>query len=420
MSRQSTPKALDFVQFFVARFKEDRCLQVAASLAFTTLLSLVPLLTIALALASPFPVFSEFSVQFKIFLLTHLAPEAAGKIITVYMQQFSDNAGRLTAAGVTFLALTAMALMLTIDRAFNAIWRVSRPRPLLNRLLIYWAVLTLGPLLIGAGLSLTSWLVGASMGFARALPGGARALLGVASVLPVAVAFTLMFMIVPNRPVPWAHAAAGGLCAAIAFELASRGFGLYIARFSTYKLVYGAFAAIPIFLVWIYISWLVVLAGAVLAASLCDWTPRDWRRSRTPAERFHHGLRLLKVLSEGLKTGRVANLGELARELRLGFAELEALLETFASAGWVRRVVGGGWTLVREPAEIRVGDVYRLFVFDLKTIRVQENELAHLMKVLEEGLNAKLDASLKECFAPREDGTQNTRAGQSPPFTGRR
>src|SRR3989338_6939838 len=161
---------LNFMRFIVMRFHQDRCIQIAASLTFTTLLSLVPLLTIALTVFSAFPVFEDFSSQIKTYLINNLMPDMAGKIITQYMRQFTESAMRLTAVGVALLAVTAMLMMLTIDHAFNAIWRVSRPRPLLKRLVIYWAVLTLAPLLIGASLSLTSWLGGVSMGFSKNIP----------------------------------------------------------------------------------------------------------------------------------------------------------------------------------------------------------------------------------------------------------
>ena len=141
-----------FLRFIAARFRQDRFTQMAASLTFTTLLSLVPLITIALTLFSAFPVFDEFSGQIKQFLLANMLPETGGKMISRYVEQFAESAAKLTAVGIAFLALTAMLMMLTIDNAFNTIWRVSRPRPLIQRVLIYWAVLTLTPLLVGGSL----------------------------------------------------------------------------------------------------------------------------------------------------------------------------------------------------------------------------------------------------------------------------
>jgi len=155
------------IRYIAARFVQDRCAQTASSLTFTTLLALVPMITIALTVFSAFPVFVDFSAQIKTYLLNNLMPENAGVIITQYMQQFADSAARLTAVGIVILTATAMMMLLTIDKAFNVIWQVTRPRPLVKRLVAYWAVLTLAPLLIGASLSLTSWLVGISLGHAK-------------------------------------------------------------------------------------------------------------------------------------------------------------------------------------------------------------------------------------------------------------
>jgi len=256
------------IRLIAKRFVQDRCAETAASLTFTTLLSLVPMVTIALTVFSAFPVFEDFSAQIKNFLMQNLMPENAGRIITQYMQQFAESATRLTTMGVVFLAVTAMLMMLTIDKEFNVIWRVTRSRPLVKRLIVYWAVLTLAPLLIGASLSLTSWLVGLSMGYAKHIPLFGIGVLKILPVLFTTMAFALMFRLVPNRHVPRAHALTGAIVAAIVFESMNRLFGYYISHFPTYKLVYGAFASVPIFLMWIYLSWLSILLGAVIAASL--------------------------------------------------------------------------------------------------------------------------------------------------------
>jgi len=207
-----------FIRFVAARFAQDSCAQIAASLTFTTLLSLVPLVTIALTMFSAFPVFDTFSMQIKGYLLGNLMPDTAGKVITHYMEQFAESATRLTAVGIVFLAVTAMWMMLTIEEAFNIIWQVSRQRPLLKRLIIYWAVLTLAPLLVGASLSLTSWLVGLSMGYAKDIPLFGVGALKILPVLFTTLAFAMLFRLVPNRYVPHTHALIGAVVAAVVFE----------------------------------------------------------------------------------------------------------------------------------------------------------------------------------------------------------
>jgi len=250
------------------RFREDRLGLVASSLAFTTLLALVPLITIMLKVFSAFPMFEEWSIAFKRFLLSTLVPESAGKIISVYMLQFSSNANRLTAIGLVILALTAISLMMTIEGAFNSLWRVRRQRSLGVRLTTYWAVMTAGPVIIGAGVSITTALTGMAVGAAKGLPVLAAF---IAELVPLALgvlSFSALYLTVPNRPVARVHALAGGLVAGVGFELTRLGFAAYVKMFPTFKLVYGAFASLPLFLVSLYLTWWVVMLGAVVAAEL--------------------------------------------------------------------------------------------------------------------------------------------------------
>jgi len=349
--------------FIASRFVQDRCTQTAASLTFTTLLSLVPMMTIALTMFSAFPVFEDLSAQFKAYLLDNLMPETAGVIITEYMQQFTESAARLTTVGIGFLVLTALSMMLTIDRAFNVIWRVARPRPLVKRLVVYWAVLTLAPLLVGASLSLTSWLVGLSMGYAQHMPLFGISALKILPVLFATMAFALLFRLVPNRYVPRSHALAGALVAAILFESSNRIFGYYVSHFNTYKLVYGAFASVPIFLMWIYLSWLTILLGAVIAASLSHWrTPATQAGSATT--QLLDALRVLKYMLDGFHQGKLSTFPEMSKSLRIGYDKLENILEKLASADIVRKAEGQGWLLMRDAKNIRASELLHLFVLE--------------------------------------------------------
>lgn len=396
-------RALDFAYYVLARFFQHNCTQVAGSLTFTTLLSLVPLIAIALSVVAAFPAFAEFSAQIKIFVLTTMVPDAANKVIAVYMQQFADNAVKLTAIGTAFLGATALALMLTIDKALNAIWRVSRLRPLLHRLLIYWAVLTIGPLLIGASLSLTSRLIGMSMGLTQDIPGIDIALLRLGPLILTSIAFSIPYLIVPNRQVSWRHAMVGGVAAAVGFEVMKQGFAFYISRFPTYQAVYGTFATIPIFLLWIYLSWLMVLLGAVIAASLSSWRFGGWKRDPSAkGGQFFEALRLLQVLGEALRTGKVETYASLQRQLTLGPEELEPILELLTQAGLVQQVKAGGWVLILDPAKITVADIYRLFTFRPEAARsaaAGDEKLEHLLEEIATGMNEKMNLSLSQLFA---------------------
>ncbi len=355
---------VEFLRAVAERLDHDRCLQIAGSLTYTTLLSLVPLITVALSLITAFPVFAEWTGQLDELMVENVLPEAIGNAVTSYLAQFSEKAARLTAVGIVVLAATALMLMLTIDRAFNQIFRVSRARPIVQRVLMYWAVLTLGPVLIGASISMTSYLVTASLGLAK----GAATLLGeellrLAPFLLTAAATTLLYLVVPNRRVRLRHALVGGVIAGLLFELMKRGFALYVAKIPTYTLVYGTFAVIPIFLLWLYLSWLVVIAGAMITAILPGYRHMQARR-RAPGRRFLEALDLLGRLVAGQRSGKVKPLLAVANEVRLAPDSCERLLERMAELGWTARTVGDGWVLTRDAAEITVADVHRAFVFD--------------------------------------------------------
>ena len=387
------------IRFIVARFIQDRCADTAASLTFTTLLALVPMITIALTVFSAFPVFEDFSLQTKAFLLKNLLPENA-ETITQYMQQFSDSAARLTAVGIVFLTVTAMLMMLTIDQAFNVIWRVTQPRPLIKRLVMYWAVLTIAPLLIGASLSLTSWMVGLSMGHAQLVASLGVAVLKTLPVVFTTLAFTLLFRVVPNRHVPWAHALIGALLAGVVFETMIRVFGYFITHFTTYTLVYGAFASVPIFFMWIYSSWFTILFGAVIAASLSHWrTPAA--QHLAPAAQLLDALRVLQSMANGLQQGKLITLPELAHSLRLGYDVLENLLEKLASVNIVRKAEGNGWLLMRDMNHVRATELLHLFVLDHGSLQAIQSDdpLRQWLEACIELLDQRTDITLQELFA---------------------
>ncbi len=357
-----TPPLIELVKIVARRFYEDRCLQIASSLTFTTLLSIVPLVTVALTLISAFPVFRHMSEALQQFVLGHMMPESAGAVVT-YSEQFVANAAKLTAVGIVFLAVTSIMLLMTIGRAFNDIWRVSRPRSVFQRVLIYWTLLTVGPLLVGASLSLTSWLVSLSLGLVSDIPGAGVALLKTVPVILTAVALSLLYFTLPNRRLRFVDALFGGLLAGLAFEAMKRGFAFFITQVPTYKLVYGAFAVVPIFLLWIYLSWLVVLSGALVVAALPEWREQSGKAQPQPGSDFFDALQILNILWRAHHTGDVVRLAQLHGAARLGVERIEALLDTMMRAAWVSRVIPVGWVLKRDPTSIKVEEVYRMFVF---------------------------------------------------------
>jgi membrane protein len=248
---------------------EDRLTQAAGSLTFTTLLSIVPLLTVALALSTAFPAFDRVVDGLQDWVIDNFLPEAGLDEMVEQIRLFSEGAGKLTTIGLAMLGVVSIMLMLTIDDVINRIFRVEKKRPVAQRILMYWAVLTLGPVLIGIGISMTSALVVASLG-ALQLDGLAQGVLRVLPFVLTWAALASLYLLVPNRHVAVPHALAGSFIAGLAFEFAKRGFASYVSNFPMYTLVYGAFATLVLFLVWLYVSWLVVLAGATLTAMLTE------------------------------------------------------------------------------------------------------------------------------------------------------
>jgi len=380
-----------FLAHVFRRFNQDRCLQIASTLTFTTLLALVPLVAITLALMAAFPVFSGLGEQIHAFLLANMLPEKAGKVITGYIDEFSGRAGRLTALGTAVLAVAAFMMMFTIEGAFNSIWRVSRPRPLAQRILIYWATLTLGPVLIGASLSMTSYIVGASLGLSRQIPFAGSAIL-VPFVLTCA-AFTLLYYVVPNRSVRPRHALIGGLVAALAFEIMKRSFALYIANFPTYTLVYGAFAVIPIFLLWIYLSWVVIVIGALIAALAPDFAALREVARRPSGSGFAEALGLLLVLARAQQGPELLELGQIAERASLTGDRTESQLERMVARGWVSRSAGNRYGLVCDTERLLVAEIYREFVLDGKASSGAVSSKA--LRALLEQFAARADEALK-------------------------
>lgn len=364
--------ALRFLRFVSVRLRQDRCSDMAASLTFTTLLSLVPLITIVLTLLSAFPVFTEFSARFKGFILSNMLPETGGKMITHYMEMFAESASRLTTVGLTFLAVTAMWMLLSIDNAFQRIFRVTHQRSIFQRVLVYWAVITLAPILVGGSLSLTSWLVGVSVGYARIPEFGMHILVVVPVVLTTA-AFTFLFRVVPNRHVPMHHAVIGGVIASVTFESMNRAFAFYISHFPTYKLVYGAFASVPIFLLWIYLSWLTLLFGAIITAALSHWRSTHALKLDQAAQ-LYFALSVLKIMNKGLQNGEVQDIHSLSRKLRIGYEDVEGILNILLGAKIVGKLADRGWSMVRAPEHIQMTELSKLFLLDTGLLPKQSGD----------------------------------------------
>jgi membrane protein len=325
------------------RFREDRLGVTASSLTFTTLIALVPLLTVMLAVFSAFPMFSSFQVALNKYFLQSLVPDTIARPVLGALTQFAAKATRLGSVGLVFLVFTALTLMLTIDRTLNAIWRVRRPRPIAQRVLVYWAAVTLGPLVLGISLSLTSYAVSASQGFVGGMTGGVSVVLGMLQFLLLAATMAGLFHYVPNTLVQWRHALAGGLFVACGFEAAKRALAWYVQWVPTFSTIYGAFATVPIFLVWMYFGWVIVLLGAVISAYAPSLRMRIVRRPQGAGQLFALAVAVLRELRQARSENRHGcSAAQIAERLRTDALQIEPVLETLVALDWVARLDESG------------------------------------------------------------------------------
>ena len=330
-------RAHDVAIFAQRRAHDVKMAQVAGSLTFTTTLTIVPLFAVALALFTAFPLFVEFRGAVENAVLKALPGQISDTVLG-YINEFALKATRLTAVGLIFLAVTAVAMMVTFDRVMNDIWRVKNRRPLTQRVLIYWAILTLGPLLIGASLTASSYVWSKSGDAVTELPRVIRGALDYAPVIISGFAYAALFVFVPNRMVAWRDALIGGFIAAILAEIFKHAFGEFVSRGTTGS-IYGAFAALPLFLIWIYLSWYVVLFGAAITATLPRLRATRFTDEMLAGNQFITSVALLKALLRAKldKTPAVRPV-ELARQIRMSIDETDSLLESLEKLGYVRRL----------------------------------------------------------------------------------
>lgn len=318
------------------RFREDRLGLTASSLTFTTVIALVPLVTLILAVFTAFPVFSAMQTTLQTWLVQSLVPDNIARSVLGYLTQFASKASRLGAVGLIAFVVTALALIFTMDRTLNNIWRVRQLRPFAQRLLIYWAALTLGPVLLAASLTLTSYALSASRGVVGVLPGGLRFLFDLLEFALLATGIAALYHYVPNTRVKWAHAWAGGMFVAIAFEVAKALLTWYLRSVPTYSAVYGAFATLPILLLWFYIAWVIVLFGAVIAAYLPSLLSGVARRGGTPGWNFQLAFEALQALDAARNThAKGLTSLQLAARLRVDDLQLVRPLKALHELDWI-------------------------------------------------------------------------------------
>ena len=404
-----------FVRFFLRHFQQLRGMQTASSLAYTTLLSLVPLITVMFGLFGRIPVLQDVSASIQQFVFSNFVPQF-GETVQTYIGNFSDKASQLTITGSMVLVIIAVMLMATIDNAFNRIWFVTNKRGPVSRLLVYWAVLTMGPLLIGIGLASTSYLL--------SLPVLAdvdktfqikATLLSWLPFLTTSIAFSLLYILIPNCFVPKRHAIFGGVICAVLFEFAKYGFGIYVRAMPTYENIYGAISVIPLFLIWIYVSWIIVLFGAHISFCLSSFRLPDEIENRSKGGwDFINVLKVLQALYEAQQSGKTLTITHLRKKtIQLPHYQLNDMLEHLQRANWVNQSSSGQWLLSKDMTETRLLDIHHILPVRLPVLQTEFNRGALAMKLKNllgdrfEPIAQQLQISIAEFFKSESDDSRN-------------
>jgi membrane protein len=265
--------------YFIRRIQRQQIQIVAGYLSYVCLMSLVPLVVVMLSVMTAFPLFAELQQSIEQFVYSNFVP-AAGDVVQLYLSGFVANASKMSAVAISFLFVAALLLISSIDSTFNKIWRVNDKRRTITSFAMYWMVLTLGPILVGASIALSSYLMSIVSVDEYDVLGLSDILLRLLPLFSSLVAFVILYMAVPNKAVPFKYAISGAIVAGVLFELAKKVFALYITAFPSYQVIYGALATIPIIFLWVYVSWLIVLVGALLTVSLQEYS--DLKANKLP------------------------------------------------------------------------------------------------------------------------------------------
>lgn len=345
----------EVLEFAARRARDLRLPQVAGSLTFTTVLALVPLLAVALAIFATFPMFSDFRAALEKNVLRELLPTEHAGVLLSYLSGFAKKAGQLTALGLVFLVMAAMMMIATVDRTLNELWHVRGKRPLVQRVLVYWALITLGPVLIGASVAAMSYVLTQSTEVLRDLPRVLRAALSYTPLILSVLAYAALYVLVPNRKVAWSHALTGGAVAALAGESIKAGFAWYI-RSGGVANIYGAFAVVPFFLIWVYLSWLAVLVGAAIASTIPLLRTTRFVDTARAGNDFVTAVALFRALFAAAQAdeGNAERTAQaLSRMTRTSLQDTERLLRVLSSLGYVRPLGGmyaGQWRMTCDCA----------------------------------------------------------------------
>lgn len=401
-----------FVSYVGNRFNSDRCLRMAAGLSYTSLLAIVPLTAIAFSMLAAFPVFEGVRENLQGAMFSNLLPQTA-EATRDYFNQFVRNTTTLSAVGIVALAMTAILLLGTIEADMNTIFRVVRARAMVPRLLVFWALLTLGPLLLGASFSLSGYFFAATQWVGIDTGGGVGGFF-IALLPPIMIIFmlTMFYVIIPNRNISLSAGLIGGVTAGILFTLLRKVFGWYIITFPTYQNIYGALSVVPIFLIWMYLSWLIVLMGAVLTASTNEWQSADGKpmsATVSAGARLVAAMQILCVLYNAGKEGTGAvRRNAILRSTGGGGEAIDSILHQLRNARFVERTSANRWILARNPDTTTVAEVYNILRLGFGEVRIPtdgsdwQSRFTKLIEGLKSNNQEALSVSLKEVFEDPE------------------
>lgn len=382
-----------FLLFVSKNFRRCHLSLIATSLTFTTLLALVPFFTVTVIMVNAFPMFAGMATQFNQFLTNIILPAAGADSVGNYLDAFRAKASGLTAVGIVSMFITSLMLIQTIEQAFNQIWKARDKRPLWIRMLIYWAFLTLGPVVMGMSLSFLSILT--HLGTAAThIPFTSNLFSYFINLALITTLLFLLYKLVPFCFVPWRHALLSAILVAVALDLLRRGFALFIIYFGNYQLVYGAFAAIPVFLIWLNLLWLLLLTGAVLTSSLPYWHRQTFRQL-DQHQLFEDALNLLLKLLQAQQVGKAISAYTLQQQLQISDKHLSRLLNDLEDHRYITHN-SYGWVLQLSAEKIMLNDLFRLYVYnDVGTSEVAKSIHSMLSPCLP-ALNINLSAWAKK------------------------
>lgn len=380
------------------RCTSDRLASAAASLTFTTLLALVPLITICIVVFSAFPISHTIGSAVSQFIYQNFLP-TFGKVVQQYLHDFVRQAGRLSVIGIFALAITAIFMMLTVEQTFNQIWKVKYRRLEWRSLLVYWAVLSLAPVFIGLSIAATSYVISLPVVVGAVAKLGIRAfLLRSAPWVLTMLVLWLLYVIVPNCKVPKRYGLIGAIIATLLFELVRIGFVIYINRYATYSFIYGAVAVIPIFLLWVYLLWLVVLFGALITNVL---TVYYYMGKVGKLDGFTHAFLWLGHLWRAQQQGKKLSLKQLCDTLRGHYSvNIYIQLRKLQQANFIS-VVNNHYILSRDFSKTTLSELYQALPWKLphvETYALLSKKMQRVLQDADKSLGEKLDVPLSELY----------------------